>query len=98
MKISIPSAPFFAGPVTTASLRSGKAAEAAQQFENLLLSQMLKAGRESASILGGDDDDSETSAMLEVAEQQFAQVLAKNGGLGLSRVIARGLEASPRKH
>ena len=91
------SVPLLAGPAVVAGLKSGRTADAAQQFESLLLSEMLKTGRESAAILGGEDD-SEGSAMLEVAEQQFAQILAKNGGIGLGRLITKGLESQPGKH
>jgi Rod binding domain-containing protein len=98
MTIGTPSVPLLSSSATVAGLKSSKTADAAQQFESLLLSQMLKAGRESAAILGGDDDDSESSTMLEVAEQQFAQILAKSGGVGLGRLITKGLESQPGKH
>ena len=74
-----------------------KAKDAAQQFESLLLAQMLKAVRESASDIGGEESESETSTMLEVAEQQFAQMLAQKGGFGLAQLVAAGLERG-RKH
>jgi Rod binding domain-containing protein len=35
--------------------------------------------------------------MLEVAEQQFAQMLAQKGGFGLAQLVAAGLERG-RKH
>jgi Rod binding domain-containing protein len=97
------------GIVSTASLlgsavvtgpKPSRTTEAAQQFESLLLAEMLKSAHESASNLGGsdlegEDDDSEASTMLDVADQQFAQMLAKNGGIGLTRLITKGLEAGP---
>jgi peptidoglycan hydrolase FlgJ len=69
--------------------------EAAQQFEALLISQMLRSAKESngdGALSGGDDTTSST--MLDMAHQQFAKLLAANGGLGLAKVIVPAL--SPR--
>jgi Rod binding domain-containing protein len=69
------------------------AAEAAQQFEALLISQMLRMARESGGDAAlGDGDDSTGDTMLDVAGQQFAQLLAQNGGFGLAKLIAKGLD------
>jgi len=64
------------------------AAGAAQQFEALLLGQMLRSAREESA---DDDDDNASATMYDVADQQFSQLLAQNGGLGLARMIAGGL-------
>jgi len=61
-----------------------KVLDAAQQFEALLLGQILRAAREG----GGSSSD----CALGYAEQQFADVMARNGGLGLARLIVKGLE------
>jgi len=66
--------------------------DAAQQFEALLIGQLLKTSREAGGSgwLGtGDDEAGETG--LEMAEQQFAQMLAQRGGLGLARLVESGL-------
>jgi Rod binding domain-containing protein len=65
------------------------AAEAAKQFEALLIAQMLRTARESANT-GGEDSTGET--MFDLAGQQFAQMLANNGGLGLAKMISAGLK------
>ena len=67
--------------------------EAARQFEALLIAQLLKSVREQggAGWLGWGEDPSASSAM-ELAEEQFAQALASQGGLGLARLIVSGLE------
>ena len=65
-------------------------ADAARQFEGLLLGQMLRTIHANGSSLGEEDSSSET--MWDVATQQFAQLLADRGGLGLANIIARGLE------
>lgn len=65
---------------------------AAEQFEALLIGQMLKSTHESddGGWTGTDNDDAGSQA-VELAEEQLAQAMASHGGLGLARVIARGL-------
>jgi Rod binding domain-containing protein len=66
-----------------------KIRRAATDFESLLLSQMLRSARESIS---GDDEDSEAnSSLIDLGEQQFAQVLAANGGLGIGKMVVARL-------
>lgn len=67
------------------------AEEAAKQFEALLIAQMLRSTREAASD-GDSDDDSSAETMFDVAGQQFAQMLASSGGLGLAKLIVKGLD------
>ena len=61
-----------------------KVLDAAQQFEALMLGQILRAARES--------DGSSSDCAMDYAEQQFATVMARSGGLGLARLIVQGLE------
>lgn len=68
------------------------AAEAAKQFEALLIAQMLRTARESAGDSLNDGDSSSADTMFDVAGQQFAQVLANSGGLGLAKMITAGLQ------
>ena len=70
-----------------------KIRDAAQQFESLLLLQLLKSVRESGGggwLGSGTDSASECATGF--AEQHFANMLAQSGGLGLSDLIAQGLE------
>jgi len=60
---------------------------AAKQFEALMIAQMLRTARENT-----EDGDSSSSTMLDLADQQFSQVLANNGGLGLAKLIVKGLK------
>jgi len=69
-----------------------KVLDAAQQFEALLLAQMLRTIRESGKGWLGGDDSATADTATEFAEQQFAVVLARQGGLGLAQLISRGLE------
>jgi Rod binding domain-containing protein len=69
-----------------------RARDAAQQFEALLIGQMLRGVRESGSGWLGSGEDSAGDCATDFAEQQFAAVMARNGGLGLANLIAAGLE------
>src|SRR5689334_7708714 len=89
----------------TADLASEKSAKpdrlhrAAQEFEALLVGEMLKSARESGSDgwLGSGEDTGADSAM-DMAESQLANALASSGGLGLSKTIERAMaKASDQK-
>ena len=69
-----------------------KVREAAQQFEALLLGQLLRSVRESGSGWMGSGGDAASDCTMELAEQQFARLLAQQGGLGLTSLIEKGLE------
>ena len=72
-----------------------KVSKAATDFEALLLGQMLHSAHESAGIgLAADDsEDSEwNSSLVDLGEQQFAQSLAANGGLGIAKMVVAGLK------
>lgn len=75
---------------TTKPQPSEKVRDAAQQFEALLMGQILRSARQDGSgWLGGEDASAECAT--DYAEQQFAAVLAQQGGLGLATLIAQGL-------
>lgn len=82
---------------TPADPRPRSTEEAARQFESLLIAQMLRSARESSSTrLDEDSEESgQSGTMMDLAEQQFAKVLAQNGGLGLTRLMVQGLEPKP---
>jgi Rod binding domain-containing protein len=67
---------------------------AAQQFESLLISQILKSAHgDSEGWLGTGDDQAASSAMG-IAEEQLAQAISVRGGLGLASLIEKGLTKS----
>ena len=80
---------------TAAALAPGKPLDGAkikstaQQFEALLIGQLLKTSREAGSSgwLGTGDDDDAGQIGVEMGEQEFARMLAASGGLGLSKTI-----------
>src|SRR5580692_11390681 len=71
-----------------------KIKKAAKDFEALLIGQMLKSVRESSFGGGWGTSDQSGDVALDMAEQQMAQLMASNGGLGLSHLISQGLEKS----
>jgi len=74
-----------------------RVADAAQQFEALLISQMLQSIHESGDggWTGTDNDDAGSQA-VELAEEQLAQAMATHGGLGLAQMVVRSLrQAEP---
>ena len=68
--------------------------KAAQQFESLLLSQILKTAHDDSEGWLGTGDDQAASSAMGIAEEQFAQSLSARGGLGLARLIEKGLTKS----
>lgn len=70
-----------------------RVADTAQQFESLLIAQLLKSMRESGTggWLGTGDDPAGAQA-VELAEGQMAQALATQGGLGLAHLVVKGLQ------
>ncbi len=65
--------------------------QAAQSFEALLVGQMLKMVRESSQSGGLGESDSAGSSVYEMAEENLARELTRNGGLGLAKLIVRQL-------
>jgi len=79
----------------TANPSPAKLHSVAQQFEALLIGEMLKsaqeAAKDSSSDDGDDDDDAAGDSAVDMAQSQFAQSIAMQGGLGLSHMIETGL-------
>jgi len=79
-------------PIPVSSSDSpAKIRDAAQQFEGLLLGQILESARQGEGWLGTGTDSSSDCAMS-FADQQFATMMARQGGFGLATLIAQGLE------
>ena len=65
---------------------------AGQQFEALMIGEMLKSVREeSSSGWLGSGETSESQSASDFAEAQFAQALASSGGLGLYKMIEQSV-------
>lgn len=65
-------------------------AEAAKQFEALLLNQMLQSARDAE-----EHEDQAGESMWSMASQQFAKVMADNGGVGIAKLVVEGLRQKP---
>ena len=74
------------------SSRSTKLHTAAQQFEALMIGEMLKAAHsdDSDDPLGGSDDSGGDSAM-QMAQSQLSSALAAQGGFGLAAMIEKAM-------
>jgi len=95
MKIA-PTAPAGTLAATVARQRDdpAKIQKAASQFEALLINQMLQSARASGGTGTSEDDDtSNSSALLELGEQQVSQALASSGGLGIAKMVVAGLKS-----
>jgi Rod binding domain-containing protein len=86
-------------PTVNSPKPANKIKDAAEQFEGLMFAQLLKTARESGSAgwLGTGENDEAGETSIDLAEQQLASVMAKGGGLGLTKLITQGLQpkASP---
>jgi Rod binding domain-containing protein len=82
-----------AAPNPSAKDTPEKIRKAATDFEALLIAQMLKSTRESGGGMTGDEEeqDETNTTMLELGEQQLAQVLANSGGLGIAKIVMAGM-------
>lgn len=89
-------APDAAMPAT-GSRDPARVHDAAQQFEALLMGQILRSARQGGTGWLGNGEDSSAECATDFAEQQFAAVLAQQGGLGLATLISSGLTAGDRK-
>jgi peptidoglycan hydrolase FlgJ len=78
-----------------ATARPSKIKDAAEQFESLLIGQILRSAREGGGGWLGEEDSSSDCA-TEFAEQQLATVIAKQGGFGLGAIIGKGLESESK--
>jgi len=82
-------------PAVRAPDDPAKVHDAAEQFEALLIGQILRTERESGNGWLGSGGDSASDCATDYAEQQFATLLARQGGLGLANLIAAGLKSAP---
>jgi Rod binding domain-containing protein len=85
--ISIPTLNLAAPAVRTDD--PSRVRDAARQFESLLIGQILHSAREGGWL--GTPEDASSNCATDYAEQQFAAVMAQAGGLGIARMVERGL-------
>jgi flagellar protein FlgJ len=61
--------------------------DAAGKFESMLIAQMLKSARKTDSGGWTGESDQAGSSMMDMAEQQLADMLGAQGGLGLANMV-----------
>jgi Rod binding domain-containing protein len=77
------------------SSKPSKLHAAAQQFEALVIGEMLRSERESSSDAAGSGgwlgagEDSGSDSAMDLAEGHLSNALAAGGGLGLARMIEK---------
>lgn len=69
-------------------------AKAAGDFEALLISQLLRSARGGGEGWMGTGGDQSASSVIEMAEDQLAQAMARSGGMGLARMVIQGLNTT----
>ena len=95
--MKIPTLPIDSRMLTTSGQdprigkQTAKLKEAASQFEALLVTQMLQSARASGDGSWAGSESGQESTMVELGEQQFAQALASSGGLGIAKMVVKGL-------
>ena len=83
------------GNTDPAVLEKKKRADAANDFEALLIGQMLKSMHEEGSNWLGTGDDQSTDSAFGLAEQQLARSLVSGGGMGVGRRSAAPPKVPP---
>lgn len=98
MPIDLASMPAIATALSESGNTVGKPSKlhnAAQQFEALVIGEMLRAERESGSDASGSGGwldtggDSGSESAMDLAEGQLSNALAQGGGLGLAKMIEK---------
>ena len=80
------------GAISTARLRDGTdtagmtTSEAAQEFEAMVVAELLKAAREAGEAWGDEDKETGSEAYLEFAEQHLSRILAGQGLFGFKQM------------
>lgn len=60
----------------------------AQEFESLLISQLLKSMKQGAL---GEEGGGANDSVMQYAQESMARVLSQNGGIGMASVVERAL-------
>src|SRR5689334_13790670 len=70
----------------------GGIADAARQFEALLISQLLKSACDASTMTGScGEGDTAGATAIEMAQEQFASALSAGGGMGLAKMVSTTL-------
>lgn len=90
---------------TTSAAEHRKLTDAAQQFEGMLLQEMLKPMREHGFCLEEGDEDNDNKegsgfgdTLSSVGIEAVATAIAKGGGLGLAKRVVEQMEGEKAAH
>lgn len=90
------------GPDDGAAPRPRDLVESAQQFESLLIEQMLRSMRETEGEGWMGSSSQAGGSLMEFAEQEMSRVIAAGGGFGLAKMVRESLtprsDATPAPH
>jgi peptidoglycan hydrolase FlgJ len=82
----------------TESRTRSKLTDAAQQFEAMLLQEMLKPMRSEDSGWGGEEKtDGASDTISSFATEAVAKAISRDGGLGIARQVIRQVSAEHEK-
>ena len=88
--------PGLATGITVSSQKTDspqKIKDAAQQFESLMMGQILKsAHEEEGGWVGAGEEDQTAGSTMQIADEYFARALSAHGGLGLAKMISTSLD------
>lgn len=79
------------------ALRHTKLVQAAQQFEAVMLGELMKP-LSKGSAIGEDADDSSSNPMQSYGVESMAGALAKSGALGFASKMVNAVEAHQTKN
>lgn len=65
--------------------------DAAREFEAIMIGKLLESAFADGKTGFGDSEDSGGQTMLEFGREHLARVIAQGGGLGLAKIVERGL-------
>ena len=80
-----------AGAALPPDKKPAKLAEAARQFEALMIGELLKSADGDKAGWVGDDADNASETAMGMAQTQLAQAIASRGGFGLASTIERAM-------
>ena len=99
--VSIPGTP-VAAPSTTDTAQHRKLTAAAQQFEGMLLQEMLKPMKEHGFCQEENEDKTEGSGfgdtLSSFGTEAVATAIAKGGGLGIAKRVVEKVEGEQILH
>ena len=81
--------------------KQSKLADAAQQFEAMMLQEMLKPMRGGKDSWGGDDksdSDSASDTISSFGTEAFAKAISKGGGFGIAKQVISQVKLEHQKN